>query len=62
MSDSGQGGGSRTGEEKSERLDRQYIELLYEARTAILGVQVLLVFLLRVPFSPQYSSVSKPEE
>ena len=61
MSDTDQSGGSQTSEDKHERLNRQFIELLYEARTAILGVQVLFVFLLRVPFSQQFSSLSTPE-
>src|SRR5215212_11343550 len=58
MSDTDQSGTSQTSEDKHERLNRQFMELLYEARTAILGVQVLFVFLLRVPFSPQFSSLS----
>ncbi len=62
MSARDQGSESRTGEGGNERLNRQFMELLYEARTAILGVQVLFVFLLRAPFSPQFSSLSKPEE
>jgi len=62
MSDRDQSGGSHTNEDQHERLNRQYIELVYEARTAILGVQVLFVFLLRVPFSQQFPSVSTTEE
>jgi magnesium-transporting ATPase (P-type) len=58
MSDTDQSGTSQSSEEEHERLNRQFMELLYEARTAILGVQVLFVFLLRVPFSQQYSSLS----
>ena len=61
MSDTDQSGTSQSSEEEHERLNRQFMELLYEARTAILGVQVLFVFLLRVPFSPQFSSLSTPE-
>jgi hypothetical protein len=50
------------GEAKHERLNREYIELLQELRTAILGVQVLFVFLLRAPFSDGFSSVSTLQE
>ena len=45
------GGGSHSGEEKSERIDRELIELLNELRVALPGVQVLFAFLLTVPFS-----------
>ena len=62
MSDRDQSGGSQTSEDQQERLNRQFIELLHEARTAILGVQVLFVFLLRVPFSQRFPSVSTLEE
>jgi magnesium-transporting ATPase (P-type) len=61
MSDTDQSGTSQSSEEEHERLNREFMELLYEARTAILGVQVLFVFLLRVPFSQQYSSLSTPQ-
>src|SRR5215213_5411936 len=62
MSDRDQGGGNQTSEEQHERLNRQFTELLQEARTAILGVQVLFVFLLRVPFSERFPSVSALEQ
>ncbi|HET7272945.1 MAG TPA: DUF6328 family protein [Rubrobacter sp.] len=52
---------SQTGEDRHERLNRQFIELLQEVRTALLGVQVLFVFLLRVPFSQRFPSVSPLE-
>ena len=42
---------SLSGEEKSERIDRELIELLNELRVALPGVQVLFAFLLTVPFS-----------
>ena len=45
-------------EDQHERLNREFIELLQEVRTAILGVQVLFVFLLRAPFSEGFSSIS----
>jgi len=62
MSDRDQGGGNQTSEEQHERLNRQFTELLQESRTAILGVQVLFVFLLRVPFSERFPSVSALEQ
>ena len=42
---------SRSDEDKSERIDRELIELLNELRVALPGVQVLFAFLLTVPFS-----------
>ena len=63
MSDDGErSDGSPGGEDQHERLNREFTELLQETRTAILGVQVLFVFLLRVPFSQRFSSVSALEE
>src|SRR5215203_5741373 len=62
MSDRDQSGGSQTSEDQHERLNRQFTELLQESRTAILGVQVLFVFLLRVPFSERFLSVSTLEQ
>jgi hypothetical protein len=48
---SNEGHGSLSGEDKSERIDRELIELLNELRVALPGVQVLFAFLLTVPFS-----------
>jgi|SRR5215207_5255575 len=62
MSDREQSRQGQGGEDQHERLNRQFTELLQEARTAILGVQVLFVFLLRVPFSQRFPSVSMLEE
>jgi len=62
MSDGDHSGAGSNGEDQHERLNREFIELLQEARTAILGVQVLFVFLLRAPFSEGFSSVSKEQE
>jgi hypothetical protein len=62
MSDTDQSGGSQSSEDQRERLNRQFTELLQESRTAILGVQVLFVFLLRVPFSQRYPSVGTLEQ
>ena len=43
--------GSEAEKDKSERIDRELIELLNELRVALPGVQVLFAFLLTVPFS-----------
>jgi Family of unknown function (DUF6328) len=48
-------------EDKSERLDRELIELLNELRVALPGVQVLFGFLLVVPFSQGWSRVTETE-
>jgi phosphoglycerol transferase MdoB-like AlkP superfamily enzyme len=45
-------------ESKSERLDRELGELLQELRVALPGVQVLFAFLLTVPFSQGFQSMS----
>ena len=47
-----------SGENHRERLDRELIELLNELRVALPGVQVLFAFLLIVPFSQRFSSVT----
>jgi hypothetical protein len=49
---------SAPGETERERLNRQLIELLNEIRVAIPGVQVLFAFLLAVPFTARFESVS----
>jgi Family of unknown function (DUF6328) len=41
-----------------ERLDRNLVELLQELRVAQTGVQVLFAFLLTVPFSNRFSTLS----
>jgi hypothetical protein len=48
-------------ESRSEQLDRELIELLNELRVALPGVQVLFGFLLTVPFSQRFESVSLSE-
>jgi hypothetical protein len=48
-------------EERSDRLDRELIELLNELRVALPGVQVLFGFLLTVPFSQGWSRVTETE-
>jgi Family of unknown function (DUF6328) len=49
-------------EDDKERLDRELIELLNELRVALPGVQVLFAFLLTVPFSQRFSSVTATQE
>ena len=56
MSNGGQGSGSDEG--KSERIDRELIELLNELRVALPGVQVLFAFLLTVPFSQGFAQTT----
>jgi hypothetical protein len=45
-------------EPTSERLNRELIELLNELRVALPGVQVLFAFLLTVPFSNRFASIT----
>jgi len=51
MPDEPSGGGE---ESEAERLDRNLIELLNELRVSGTGIQVLLAFLLVVPFNSGY--------
>lgn len=46
------------GEDASERLDRELIELLNELRVALPGVQVLFAFLLTLPFTGRFARLS----
>ena len=55
------GGDPQTDEDRHEKLNRELLELLHELRVAIPGVQVLFAFLLVVPFSQGFSSVSTPQ-
>jgi uncharacterized membrane protein len=48
-------------ESTKERLDRELIELLNELRVAIPGVQVLFAFLLTIPFSQKFATVTAGE-
>ncbi len=57
MSSAGQG--SSSGEDHSERIDRELIELLNELRVALPGVQVLFAFLLTVPFSTGFAETTQ---
>jgi hypothetical protein len=45
------------GESKSERLNRELMELLQELRVMIPGVQVLLAFLLTAPFQQRFANL-----
>jgi hypothetical protein len=54
-------GDPQTDEDRHEKLNRELLELLHELRVAIPGVQVLFAFLLVVPFSQGFSSVSTPQ-
>jgi predicted neutral ceramidase superfamily lipid hydrolase len=49
---------SRRDEDQKQRRDRELIELLTELRVALPGVQVLFAFLLIVPFSQRFSTVT----
>ncbi|HYI62871.1 MAG TPA: DUF6328 family protein [Acidimicrobiales bacterium] len=46
------------GETEHERLNRELDQLLSELRVALPGVQVLLAFLLTVPFSDRFDAVT----
>lgn len=50
------------GETEKERVDRELIELLNELRVALPGVQVLFAFLLTIPFSSRFSSLTDVQD
>jgi amino acid transporter len=50
--------GAQSEEDEKERVDRELIELLNELRVALPGAQVLFAFLLTVPFSQRFPSVT----
>ncbi|HEV2889585.1 MAG TPA: DUF6328 family protein [Frankiaceae bacterium] len=52
---------SQKQEDDKARRDREFGELLQELRVAITGVQVLFAFLLTVPFTQRYESLSEPQ-
>ena len=60
MADDGEG--SKHEESEKERLDRNLIELLNELRVALPGVQVLFAFLLTVPFTQRFASLTEGQE
>lgn len=49
----------RTGESASERHTRQISEMLMETRVAAVGIQVIIGFLLAVPFQATLSGLSR---
>jgi uncharacterized membrane protein len=49
------------GESEKERLDRNLSEMLQELRVALPGVQVLFAFLLTVPFTQAFPTLSEFE-
>ena len=51
-----------TGEDPGERRARELAELLQELRVMLPGVQVLFAFLLTVPFSARFGSVSSLQQ
>ena len=53
--------GPEPGESEKERVDRELIELLNGLRVILPGVQVLLAFLLTVPFSSRFPNLSRTE-
>jgi hypothetical protein len=53
---------NRDDEDPKARLDRELIELLNELRVALPGVQVLFAFLLTVPFTERFASLSRSEQ
>lgn len=52
---------SENQESHDERLDRELIELLNELRVVLPGVQVLFAFLLTVPFTNKFSSITNDQ-
>jgi amino acid transporter len=45
-------------EDDKQRIDRELMELLQELRVAVIGIQVLFAFLLTVPFSLRFESIT----
>jgi Family of unknown function (DUF6328) len=54
--------GANPRESEKERLDRNLIELLNELRVALPGVQVLFAFLLTVPFTQRFTTLTQTQE
>jgi hypothetical protein len=50
-----------TDEDHKERVDRELIELLNELRVTLPGIQILFAFLLIVPFSNQFTAITRPQ-
>ena len=53
--------GASPDESTKERVDRELIELLNDARVALPGVQVLFAFLLVVPFNQRFVELTTAE-
>jgi hypothetical protein len=53
--------GPEPGESPKERVDRELIELLNGLRVILPGVQVLLAFLLTVPFSSEFPKATSTQ-
>jgi hypothetical protein len=53
--------GPQPGESPKERVDRELIELLNGLRVILPGVQVLLAFLLTVPFSSEFPKATSTQ-
>ncbi|HEV3485902.1 MAG TPA: DUF6328 family protein, partial [Vicinamibacterales bacterium] len=49
-------------DEDKQRLDRELMELLNELRVALPGVQVLFAFLLTVPFTQRFPTVTSTQK
>jgi hypothetical protein len=49
-------------EDDKDRRDRELMELLNELRVALPGVQVLFAFLLTVPFTQRFSTVTSTQK
>ena len=49
----------RNDEDQKERRDRELMELMQELRVALTGVQVLFAFLLTVPFTQRFATVTE---
>ena len=52
----------RSGEDRNERRARELGELLQELRVMLPGVQVLVAFLLTVPFSARFGDVTPVQQ
>jgi amino acid transporter len=58
MAEPGSKSGGGSDEDRTERINRELIELLNELRVALPGVQVLFAFLLAVPFAQGFTRVT----
>ena len=54
--------GPQPDESPKERVDRELIELLNGLRVILPGVQVLLAFLLTVPFSARFAEATSMDQ